>query len=243
MSGKPTVATVPPSFTVRLAATGSVNESKLDRLNEINIFSHMDKTAFETRVISVFHNLKYDFYKELQNGETLKRMPASQYAAFLALGALGGLSVFAINQPSFADKEVITELEKLGALCDLIGIKLSAGGVQLVLFVQGDDYADETVIGKCHLIRDQLNSFKKFTMRISWTKMPVFASVFFIFEKSDKAFHFRQSVQEKCKHNALFSKIYVLPWGIDLSAKSVWAHKGLPFPLFKPAELEAKLFS
>ena len=64
-----------------------------------------------------------------------------------------------------------------------------------------------------------------------------------IFEKSDKAFHFRQSVQEKCKHSALFSKIYVLPWGVDLSAKSVWAHKGLPFPLFKSADLEEKLFS
>jgi len=203
----------------------------------------MDKSSFEARVISVFHDLKYDFYKELQNGETLKRMPTSQYAAFLALGALGGLSVFAINQPSFADKEVITELERLGSLCDLIGIKFSAGGVQLVLFVQGDNFADETAIGKCHLIRDQLNSFKKFTMRISWTKMPVFASVFFIFEKSENAFHFRQTVQEKCKHSALFKKIYVLPWGIDLSAKSVWAHKGLPFPLFKSAELEAKLFS
>jgi hypothetical protein len=203
----------------------------------------MDKTAFETRIISVFHNLKYDFYKELQSGETLKRMPTSQYAAFLALGALGGLGVFAMNQPTFADKEVITELEKLGALCDLIGIKFSGGGVQLVLFVHGDDCADEAFIGKCHLIRDQLNSFKKFTMRISWTKMPVFASVFFIFDKSEKAFHFRQSVQEKCKHHTLFSKIYVLPWGIDLSAKSVWAHKGLPFPLFKSVDLEAKLFS
>lgn len=211
----------------------------------------MDKTLFETRVISYFNDQKYIFYDSLQKGETLKRMSNSQYAGLLAVGAgllvagaalTGSGACLALNKPIFADNEVMTELKKLGGLCDLVGIQFSGGGVQLVLFIQGDDYADETVIGKCQLIRDQLNSFKKFTMRINWTRMPVFASVFFIFEQSDKAFHFRQSVQEKCKHNALFSKIYVLPWGIDLSAKSVWAHKGLPFPLFKSADLEARLF-
>jgi len=202
----------------------------------------MDKTSFETRVISVFHNLKYNFFKELQRGETLKRMPPSQYAAFLALGALGGLGAFVINQSSFADKEVITELEKLGSLCDLVGIRVS-GIVQLVLFVHSDDLTDEAMIGKCQLIRNQLNSLKKFSMRIGWTKMPVFASVFCIFGNSEKTFHFRQSVQANCKHHTFLSKFYVLPWGVDLSAKSVWAHKGWPPAQFKSADLEAKLFS
>lgn len=203
----------------------------------------MDITSFETRAISVFHNLKYVFYKELQRGESLKRMPISQYAAFQALSALGGMGAFWINEPGFANNEVIGELEKLGSHCDLVGIKFSGGVVQLVLFVHSDDLADEAIIGKCQLIRNQLNSFKKFSMRIGWTKMPVFASVFCVFDNSEKAFHFRQSVQANCKHYTLLSKFYVLPWGVDLSAKSVWAYKGWPPPHFKSADLEVKLFS
>jgi hypothetical protein len=121
--------------------------------------------------------------------------------------------------------------------------QFSGGVVQLVLFVHSDDLADEAIIGKCQLIRNQLNSFKKFSMRIGWTKMPVFASVFCVFDNSEKAFHFRQSVQANCKHYTLLSKFYVLPWGVDLSAKSVWAYKGWPPPHFKSADLEVKLFS
>ncbi len=202
----------------------------------------MEKTAFEARVISVFYSLKYEFYTELQNGETLKRMPASQYAAFLALGAIGGLSMFAINQPSYADKEVITELERLGALCDLIGIKFSAGGVQLVLFVQGDNYADETVIGKCLLIRDQLNSFKKFTMRIGWTKMPVFASVF-LFLKSRIRHSISGSLFKKSASTMLCSVRFMCCLGASIFLRRVFGHtKAYRFLFSKRQNLKQNFF-
>jgi hypothetical protein len=203
----------------------------------------MDKITFETRAISVFHGFKYVFCDEFQQGGTFKRMPASQYATLLAVGALIGWGAFAINHASFTDSEVKAEIVKLGALCDFIGVRLSNGGVQLVLFVHSDDLADETIIGKCQLIRDRLNAFKKFTMRIGWSKIPVWANVFFVFSNSEKAFHFRQCVQENCKHTSLFRKAYVLPWGVDLSAKSVQAYKGLmPLQNYKAADLEAKFF-
>lgn len=216
---------------------------KRDRQNLINNFSNMDKTLFEERAISIFHDHKYVFYDEFQQGETLKRMSVSHKAALLAAGALGGLSAFAINFSNFADNEIKSELKKLGALCDLIGINVSSGLVCLVLFVHSDDLSDEAAIGKSHLIRDRLNLFKKFTMRIVWTKMPVFANVFYVFSNSEKAFRFRQSIQSNCKHHTLFGKTYVLPWGIDLSAKSVWVHKGLPPAQFKVADIESRLFS
>jgi hypothetical protein len=106
-----------------------------------------------------------------------------------------------------------------------------------------DNLSDEAIIGKSHLIRDRLTPFKKFAMRIGWSKLTVSAKVFFVFSNSEKAFHFRKSVQAHCKHFALFNKIWVLPWGIDLAAKSVWAYQGLPLNWSKPADLEAKLFS
>jgi hypothetical protein len=105
------------------------------------------------------------------------------------------------------------------------------------------DLADETLIGKCQLIREGLISFKQFAWKIGWQRYPVFADVFFVFGSSEKAFHFRQSVQEHCKHFGVFKKTHVLPWGIDLSAKSVWAYKGWPPLHFKSADIESKLFS
>ena len=203
----------------------------------------MDKTLFETRAISVFNDLKYVFYDELQKGGKLKQMTDSRYAGLLAVGALVGFGAFMINRSIFNDNEVKAELEKLGALCDLIGVNVSSASVGLVLFLYADDLTDEAAVGKSHLIHDRLAPFKKFTMRIGWNKMPVSAKVFFVFSNSEKAFHFRTTVQEHCKRHSLFSKLWVLPWGVDLSAKSVWAYQGLPVNWLKPKDIEAKIFS
>jgi hypothetical protein len=203
----------------------------------------MDRTLFETRAVSIFHDRKYIFYDELQRGGTLKQMTTGHYAGLLAAGALVGLGAFMINRSNVVDGEVKAELVKLGELCDLIGINLAGGSVFLVLFVYGDDLTDEGIIGKCQLIRDRLTPFKKFSMRIGWNKLPVSATVFFVFNNSEKAFHFRNSVQGHCKHFATFNQLWVLPWGIDLTAKSVWAHKGMPATWSKSADLEVKLFS
>src|ERR1035437_5357896 len=103
----------------------------------------MDKILFETRAISIFHDQKYVFYDELQQGGTLKKMSNSHYVGLVALGALGGLGAFMINRSNVIDSEVKAELVKLGALCDLIGIDLSGGNVSLALFVHSDDLSDE----------------------------------------------------------------------------------------------------
>jgi hypothetical protein len=204
----------------------------------------MDRTLFETRAISVFHDQKYVFYDELQRGGTFKQMTTGQYAGLLAAGALVGFGAFMINRSSATDGEIKAELVRLGALCDLIGINLLWGSAGLVLFVYSDDLTDEAIIGKCRLIRDRLTAFKKFTIRIGWTKLPVTAYVFFVFSNSEKAFHFRTFVQEHCKiRDGFLQKISVRPWGIDLTAKSVWADKGWPPAQFKSADIEAKLFS
>jgi len=203
----------------------------------------MDKTLFETRAITFFHDRKFVFFDELQGGGTLKKMTNAQYAGLLAVGALVGVGAFMINRANIVDSEVKTELVKLGTLCDLIGINVFSGSVGLVLFVYADDLTDEEAIGKSHLIRGRLPSFKKFATRIGWKKMPVTANVFFVFSNSGKAFQFRASAQEHCKHFAMFNKLWVLPWGIDLNAKSVWAYRGLPFHHFRPSEVEATLFS
>lgn len=202
----------------------------------------MDKAIFETRVISFFHGRNYIFYDELQHGETIQQMSTGYKAGILAAGALAGLGAFVIKFSNFTDNEVKPEIKKLGTYCDLIGIKISTIAL-LALFVYADELTDEAIIGKSHLIRDKLNLFKKFTMGVGWSKLPVFANAFFVFSNSEKAFHFRQHIQSNCKHHTFLGATYVLPWGIDLPAKSVWSYKGFPATKFKPSDLEAKLFS
>jgi hypothetical protein len=202
----------------------------------------MDKTLFETRAISIFHDRKFVFYDELQKGVALNKMSLSEKTKILAAEALAGFGAFVINFSSFTDNDVKPELERLAGLCDLMGVKLSTS-VNLVLFIYGDNLADDAIIGKCHLIHDRLSSFKKFAMRFGWVKYPVRADVFFAFNDSEKAFHFRNSVQAYCKHYPFLRKIWVLPWGIDLTAKSVWTYQGLPVNLLKPKDIEIKLFS
>jgi hypothetical protein len=170
-------------------------------------------------------------------------MTNTHYAGLLAVGALLGFPAFGISRSISTDSEINTDIEKLSKLCDLIGINISSGTVALVLFVYGDDLRDEAIVGKCQLIRHNLTALKKFALRIGWNKMPVSAKVFFVFSNSEKAFHFRQNVQDHCKHFAFFNKCWVLPWGIDLAGKSVWAYKGLPVNWLKPAEIESKIFS
>src|SRR5450755_1014318 len=108
---------------------------KLDWQGKINNFYDMDKTQFETRAISFYNEKKYVFYGELLQGETLNRMTNSQYAGLLAVSAgllaagaalTGSGTTLVINRSTFIDGEVKTELLKLAALCDFIGINASA---------------------------------------------------------------------------------------------------------------------
>lgn len=205
----------------------------------------MDKTIFQVRAISTFHSLKYFFEEDFDVGKSIQRISTGRKVlmtgSFFVAGGL--ISALGTKSSKFSDDEVKAEIVKLRQLCDLVGIRLDTGPAILALFIYADDLSDDQMIGRSILILEQMKSFRDFTMKIGWSKMGVSARVFYVFSDSNKAFHFRQSVQEHCKHGEFFKKIYVRPWGVDLSAKSVWAHKGFPDLNLKPADIEAKLFS
>jgi hypothetical protein len=208
----------------------------------------MDKESFRPRAITTFRNLKYIFAEEVTEGRTLPRLSVGNQvvagaAASVAFGLIGALSV---HYPEFGDSQVKAEMEKLENICDVVGVRLDTGGALLALFIFGDDLTAEALIGKSVMIRDRLKTFKDFTMRLGWFKRGVIADVFFTFADSEKAFQFRHSVQKNCKHGEFFAKLYVLPWCIDISAKSVSGYSGWPPPGYmsglRRGEIEAKLF-
>jgi hypothetical protein len=218
-------------------------EARRAQRAQYNFF--MDPVNFKSRIFSTFHNFKFVFDEDLDRGGEINRLSAEQQimaksGAFLAGGLVAALGT---KYPKYSTDEVKAELQKIRKYCDAVALRLDTGGATLALFIYADDLTDDAIIGKSVLILDQMKSFKHFTMKMFWAKGGVYARIFYIFSDSGKAFRFRQSVQEHCKHKEFLKKIHVLPWGIDTSAKCVWGHKGLPFLTSKPAEIEAKLFS
>jgi hypothetical protein len=205
----------------------------------------MDKTAFQARIISTFHNLKYVFDEDIEEGKSIQRMSTGQKVLFTGGAFIAGGLVAALctKFPKSSDEEIHTEIQKLKKTCDLVGIRLDTGSIVLSLFIFSDDLSQDQMIGRSVLIQDQMKAFKNFTMRFMLTRMAVYANVFYIFSDSEKAFQFRQSCQANCKHGEFFKKIDVMPWGVDVSAKSVWGYKGLPVSMFNSKDLETKLFS
>lgn len=204
----------------------------------------MDKTEFQVRVVSAFRSLKYVFDEDIDEGKSIQRMSTGHKilvtgGMFVAGGLIAALST---KSSKSSDEEINVEIGKLKKSCDSVGIRLDTGQTLLSLFIYADDLSHDQMIGRSVLIQDQMKTFKNYSMRMGLSKMGVFAKVFYVFFDSEKAFQFRQAVQAHCKHCEFFKKIYVLPWGIDVSAKSVWGYK-LPFLSFKPKELETKLFS
>jgi len=205
----------------------------------------MDKTIFKARAISTFQILKYFFDEDFDKGDSIQRVSTGRKVllsgAFFVAGGI--ISALGTKSSIFSDDDVAAEMRKLSNCCDFVGIRLDTGTVMLALFIYADDMADDAKIGKSVMIKDQMKSFKDFTMKMAWSRMGVFAKVFYVFFDSDKAFHFRQSVQEHCKHSECFKKTYAVPYGIDVPAKSVWAYKGLPLNSLKLADIETGLFS
>ncbi len=209
----------------------------------------MDHSEFESRAVSTFHSLKYSFNKDFEQGQAVERLSSGHKALTkgVVFACAGIFAALGTHTPEFTDAEVKSAVDVLARLGDLVGLRLDTGGALLVLFIYADCLSEEAVVGKSALIRDELKAFKQFVMKMAWVKRGVIVDLFFVFNDSSKAFHFRQTVQAHCKHGEIFGKTYILPWGIDISAKSVWGYAGWPPPGYmsglKRDEIEARLFS
>lgn len=210
----------------------------------------MNESGFGSRAISAFHSFEYAFKEDLEQGREVGRLSAGQQATLKAVmfAAGGVVGAFGTRQAKFSDAEVLAALGKLDSVCDLAAFRFDQGGiVNLALFVYADTLPDEMLLGRSLTIKDGAKAFRGFSMKYAFQKPPVVADVFYCFEDSGKALHFRHSVQERCKHTPMFvpTAAQVLPWCISVSAKSVWPYNGFP-PIairpLKPARIEAALF-
>ncbi len=138
------------------------------------------------------------------------------------------------------------EMQNARSYCDSIGFRfIRLGDVSLAIIVFAENFSNDELIGRSVLIKSSVDGFGKFSVKTTWN-IPVSVNVFFAFASSDRAFAFRNNVQDLCKHTKIsfLRTIRVKPWSIDFEGKHVSGPKALLGGLDKePSEIESKLFA
>ena len=158
--------------------------------------------------------------------------------AFFVAGGL--ISALGTKSSKFSDDEVKAEMAKLRKLVILLEYDLRLEGQVLALFIYADDLSDDAMIGKSVLIKDQMKSFKDFTMKMAWSKTAFSRRFFMFFLTPAKLFISDNPSKDTVTKNCSGTK-YTFGPGHDVSARSVWAHQEL-FMAKEKAEIETKLF-
>ncbi len=144
-------------------------------------------------------------------------------------------------------KEAKLRREMQNALnyCDRLGFRfVQRGSVSLALIVFSEHLSPEEAIGRSVVVQESTHPFAQFDMRSGWA-FPFHVNIFYVFSSSEKAFSFRNTAQDKCKHTkiGLLRTVLIKPWCIDYHGMHVTPPKGILSGLDKePSEIESKLF-
>ena len=97
----------------------------------------MDKPDFENRAVSAFHELKYYFDEEFEQGHTVKRLSVGtkllvKGAMFAGAGIIGALGT---GSQKFTDAEVLSAVKRLRNHCDFAALRLEPTAAVIAMFV------------------------------------------------------------------------------------------------------------
>ena len=183
---------------------------------------------------------------EKQSGSSQIKQQVVLVATAAIVGAVFGMrtKVFLgdINSSelSLAERNaLVASLEKLRSKCDLVGIKLDDGIVNLRLAIDADKISNESIVELFAVIHQQAHDFKKFASVIMYnTKFPVLAFVFVIFDSHKRAKLFIENYAGKCRHHAFRISVKTEPWVIDLENEEITMPYKFMHSLFQRSELD-----
>ena len=183
-------------------------------------------------LINVFDYSKSEGFSFLATDgefEDPKRLSGAKQAlvaavAGAAFGLLGSLSSGYMKETDKAC--LIGDLKRMMELCDAVGIKLSDGNVLIRLVINADNVADETLVGRFAVVHERAYDFRKYAMslmRSIWNdgKLPTVAQVIVAFSTHRRAKVFSENFADKCKHTAIWKKVYTQPWIVDLEDEDI----------------------
>jgi hypothetical protein len=137
------------------------------------------------------------------------------------------------------------EMQSALNYCDCIGFRLLlSGSVSTAIIVLAENLSNEEAIGRSVVIQKNVTRFTQFSFKRGLA-VPFWANVFYVFNTSERAFHFRSRAQDDCKRTnmGLSGIIRVKPWCLDFQGKHVTPPKVFLGGLSsEPAEIESKLF-
>ena len=192
----------------------------------------MQKTEFFKRLVNSSTQEGFSF---LVAGQEIAEPQKATGLAFVANVAFGvALGVFSPASAGYFEKSdkntLINDLEGLRDCCDVAGIKFYAGAVFLRLIVDGDKLPGESIVGRCAMIHDRAETFRKYAMSIvkTWfsdVKNMTSADVYIMFSEHDAATTFVGNFANKCAHYTYKKQLYTSVLVADLADKKIQVFK------------------
>jgi len=189
----------------------------------------MNQADFLDNLLDYSKGEGFSFLQGDERFEDPKRLSGGKQALVAAaagalFGLVGSLSSGYMTETDRAG--LIADLKKMNDLCDRVGIKLSDGSVLIRLAINADSLSDESLVGRFALIHERAYDFRKYAisiMRSIWSdgKQPTVSQVLIAFSAHRRARTFLQSFADKCKHTAVWKKVYTQPWVVDLEDEDI----------------------
>jgi hypothetical protein len=199
-------------------------------MNKLDFFSNLIVHSKEEGFSFIISDEEFDDPKKLSAEKQIAYRAAFTVATSIISSLVGLNYRFMIigglntSQLSPSDKEaLIADLKKVHSYCDFIGIKADTGPCFLRLGIDGDDMPDETLIGRCAIIHELANNFRKYSTSLVTGRdnYIVSAQVVIVFSSHKRAKDFIQLYADKCSNSSFWKKIYTYPWIVDLEDEEI----------------------
>jgi hypothetical protein len=134
----------------------------------------------------------------------------------------------------FFDREAIQQrLNTVRTWAAAVCFKYVLGQPGIVAVVEADRLADEALVNLANrfdkIIVEMLDVTAKLEISPGSVRLGSSGILLFVFFDSASASHFVERTRKKCKIWHFFKKTWVLPWVVDVTNKTVSAHRGIPF--------------
>ena len=130
--------------------------------------------------------------------------------------------------PHFDQVGVQKLLDEIGDYAALVGFKYVLGQPIVAAVINADSYSQEELITFAGRFDTAIMSMLSYTGKVERTRLSSTGLILFTFFDHAAATAFVESAQGKCKKWHFWKKTFVIPWVIDVPARTIKRHTGLP---------------
>lgn len=130
--------------------------------------------------------------------------------------------------PIFDQEVVQKKLDKIREYGALVCFKYVLAQPIIVTVVGADGLSQGQIVELAHKFDESIIEMLEFTGKIGSTKGSVTGLLLLVFFDNSSASKFDEETQKKCKIKHFWKKTVILPWAINVPAKDLKKHSGMP---------------